>query len=79
MALQRGITICLNRYQKEEIRFIFLQTYNIQVILLFPCSIPGVLACATAFGGLVAVVPDVGIAAESLACELAFAVGCSIN
>ncbi|MEH6889873.1 hypothetical protein V7024_09160, partial [Bacillus sp. JJ864] len=30
-----GITIALNQYNKEEIQFLFLQTYNIQVISLY--------------------------------------------
>ncbi|WP_146547628.1 putative immunity/bacteriocin fusion bifunctional protein [Rummeliibacillus suwonensis] len=44
----------------------------------FACSVSGIIACAAAFGGLAAVVPGVGIAA-GLACELAFAAGCSVS
>lgn len=35
VGLTIGVTIGLNHYQKEEIRFLFLQTYNIHVISLF--------------------------------------------
>lgn len=44
----------------------------------FACSTAGIIACAAAFGGLAAVVPGVGIAA-GVACELAFAAGCSVS
>lgn len=46
--------------------------------LSFACSVSGMIACAAAFGGLAVVIPWVGIPA-GVACELAFAAGCSIS